>query len=107
MAEIDTPTLQKLLASGVDVKILDARGPKVETIIPGATAVSKEISKKDAKALIGSKDALVVTYCSSTKCGASKALAAQLTKLGYKNVLEYPVGIAGWEEQGNKVVKNK
>ena len=52
--------------------------------------------------MIPSKNSLVVTYCSNPKCPASGMLAANLKKLGYKTVLEYPHGIEGWVAAGQK-----
>ena len=57
--------------------------------------------------MLTSKDALIVTYCSNLKCPASRMLAKRLAKLGYRNILEYPYGIAGWIEAGHKVLNAK
>ena len=61
------------------------------------------ITKDEVEKIIKSKDTLVVTYCSSLKCGASNKLYIHLKKLGYKNVLEYPFGIQTWLEAGNDI----
>ena len=68
--------------------------------------MTSDASAEDIKATAGSdKNALIVTYCSNTKCPASARLATRLRKLGYTNVLEYPEGIDGWAEAGKAVVK--
>lgn len=106
-AEIQTQALKTLLASGVPVVVLDARTGKFDDgrRIPGAKQLSPEATAEQAGALIPSKEALVVTYCSGVKCPASAALGARLKSLGFVNVLEYREGIAGWAEAGNEVQK--
>jgi rhodanese-related sulfurtransferase len=103
-AEISTTALETMLRAG-SVIVLDARTGKYDdgNRIPGADSLSPDASAKEAAAKIPSKDSLVVTYCSNKQCPASHKLAMQLSRLGYKNLLEYPVGIAGWKEAGNKV----
>jgi len=84
--------------------IVDARGKKAQKAhIPGATTLSSQSSAEEIKKALPDKDAQVVTYCASTSCGASAALAGRLREMGYKNVREYPEGIKGWQEAGNKV----
>jgi len=106
-AEIQTPALKALLASGVPVVVLDARTGKFDDgrRIPGAKQLSPEATAEQAASAIPAKGALVVTYCSGVKCPASEALAARLKALGYSNILEYREGIAGWVEAGNEVKK--
>ena len=48
-----------------------------------------------------------ITYCGSQKCGLSSKLATRLGEMGYRNVVEYREGYAGWSNAGNKVVKTK
>ena len=101
-AAIDTPALATLVKSGVPLVVLDARSGKYDDgrRIPGAQALSAKADAKQAAALIKSKDALVVTYCSNLKCPASRQLAQRLKTLGYTNVLEYHKGIEGWAAAG-------
>jgi rhodanese-related sulfurtransferase len=108
-AEIQTSALKTLLAAGVPVVVLDARTGKYDDgrRIPGAKQLSPEATEEQAKALIPSKEALVVTYCGGVKCPASSALGARLRSLGFGNVLEYREGIEGWAEAGNEVQKAK
>ena len=105
IAEISTAALQTLVRSGAAGVVLDARSGKWYDgqRIPGAVQVGTEPSQEQLDELIKSKDALVVTYCSNTKCPASDKLAKYLVGLGYSNVLEYPEGIAGWLAAGNSV----
>lgn len=106
-AELNTEALAALIRTKVPVTVLDARSGKYDDgrRIPGAKALSASASDDAIAALLPNKDGLIVTYCASLTCPASKALAERLRKLGYKNVIEYPQGIAGWTEAGNSVEK--
>ena len=104
-AVIGTHVLEALIAAGSPVTILDARSGKWDDgrRVPGAKSLAPDSTAEQAAAVIPSKDALVVTYCSSTKCGASAKLAMTLKNLGYSNILEYSAGIDGWASHGNPV----
>ncbi len=104
-AAVSTATLKTLLDAKTPLLLFDARTGKYDDgrRIPGAKALSPEASAEEIAKAAPSKDALIVTYCSNVKCQASPKLAAALGKLGYKNVLEYSAGIAGWAEAGNAV----
>ena len=104
-ADISTAALKTLLSAGAQVTVLDARTGKYDDgrRIPGAASLSPQASAEDAAKLIKSKDSLVVTYCANLQCPASAMLAKRLAELGYKNILAYPHGIAGWADSGNKV----
>ena len=108
-AHIGTEALDSLLRSGVPLTVLDARTGQYDDgkRIPGAKSLSPQATEAEALAVIPGKDALVVTYCANLKCPASKMLAENLHKLGFRNVLEYPNGIAGWIEAGHPVVDAK
>ena len=109
MNVISTGGLKAMLDSGVKVTVLDARTGKYDDgrRIPGAGSLAANATDKQAAEAIPSKDALVVTYCNNLKCPASKMLAEQLKKLGYKNVIEYPLGIEGWADAGNDVARSQ
>lgn len=104
-AEINTAGLKALLDSKVSLILLDARTGKWDdhNRISGAKSLAPDASEEDVKSLLGDKKALIVTYCSNTKCPASGLLAAHLRKLGYGNVIEYPEGIEGWKKTGHQV----
>ena len=108
-AEISTESLQVLVRSGAPLILLDARTGKFDdgNRIPGAKSLSPQADKAMIEKLLPSKDSLIVTYCSNLQCPASSHLAERLHNLGYKNILEYRPGIAGWIESGNKVVSVK
>jgi rhodanese-related sulfurtransferase len=102
---INTTVLENMIESSIPMILLDARSGKWDdkSRIPGAQSLNDGSTKEEVAGLIKSKDALVVTYCSSLQCGASNKLYIHLKKLGYKNVLEYPFGIKGWLEVGNDI----
>jgi rhodanese-related sulfurtransferase len=100
---IDIKQVEK--AVGTEAVILDARGGKYldNRRIPGAKALAAGSSAEDIAKALPDKDAAIITYCSNTKCPASKMLAHQLAELGYTNIQKYPGGIDAWEEAGKKV----
>ncbi len=102
---INTAVLENMIESNIPMVLVDARSGKWDdkTRIPGALSLNDKSTKDEVAGSIKSKDTLVVTYCSSLKCGASNKLYIHLKKLGYKNVLEYPFGIKGWLEVGNDI----
>lgn len=106
--DLTTEALAGLLASGKKVALLDARSGKWDDgrRLPGAKALASDATPEQVAAVAGAdKAALIVTYCSNLKCGASKRLATTLKSLGYTNVHEYPEGIDGWVEAGKTVSK--
>ena len=104
-AKISTVTLATLLRAGAPMVVLDARTGRFDDgrRIPGARSLSALSSAGEVAAVIPAKGTLVVTYCASLKCPASRHLAEHLRKLGYTNILEYPEGIAGWAAAGMPV----
>lgn len=106
---LNTAGLSALLRAKTPVVVLDARSGKWDDgkRIPGAKAVNADSTDAEIAAAAPDKQALVVTYCSNTKCQASPKLAAKLASLGYGNVVEYPEGIAGWISAGNAVEQTK
>ena len=105
IAVINTLGLKALLDSGAKVTVLDARSGKYDDgrRIPGAKSLSSKASAKEVKKAARSKNQLIVTYCSNLQCPASGMLAERLKEMGYKNVIEYPLGIAGWADAGHDV----
>ena len=47
-----------------------------------------------------SKDALIVTYCSSGGCQASAVLALEIKRLGFKEVKAMEDGLQIWGQKG-------
>lgn len=106
-ATIGIEALATLIRAGTPLVLLDARAGKWDDgrRIPGARSLNAESSEKDIATMLPDKSALIVTYCTNLKCQASPKLAKHLTELGYKNVVELPEGIDGWEAAGQKVEK--
>jgi rhodanese-related sulfurtransferase len=107
MAEINTSALKSLLNSGVKVTLVDARTGKFDDgrRILDAINLGPEAKDEEIMRALKSKDALIVSYCANLKCQVSRQLAARLTAMGYKHVLEYPQGIEGWVGEGNPVIQ--
>ena len=104
-AVLTTAVLHTLLEADTPLVLLDARSGKYDDgrRIPGARSLNDKSSAEEIAKTLQTKDTLVVTYCSNTKCPASGHLAEHLRTLGYRNVLEYSEGIAGWTDAGYKV----
>lgn len=71
--------------------------------LPGALNLTEADVDAQAASLLPDKDATIVTYCSDTTCGNSRAVASRLEDLGYTNVRKYADGIKDWLEAGNSV----
>lgn len=104
---VDTEGLKKMLASGEDIVLVDARAGKWDDgrRIAHAKQLGAQASKNEIAAALPDKGAKIVAYCTSTTCPASATLAHRLADLGYKNVVKYPGGIEGWVKAGNKATK--
>ncbi len=104
---IDAKGLKALLDTKAPLVLLDVRAGKFDDgqRIPGAKQINPEATDAEIVKAVPSKEALIVAYCTNTKCGASKMLAEKLAKLGYKNVVKYPGGIEEWVKLGNPVEK--
>jgi rhodanese-related sulfurtransferase len=46
----------------------------------------------------------VVVYCTSPACVASQVLYRALEEAGYRHVLRYSGGVAGWQDAGHRLV---
>lgn len=106
---LNTAGLKALLDSGTRLALLDARTGQWDDgrRIPGAIALSADSTDEEIARALPDKNALIVTYCGGVKCPASRRLAHRLGALGYKNLVEYPEGIAGWVEAGHAVETGK
>ncbi len=104
-SEIGTEALATLLAAGAKPVLLDARTGQWDDgrRLPGAKALASDTDEANALEVIGSKEQLVVAYCTNLKCPASKHLANRLLELGFKNVMKYPEGIDDWQQKGNPI----
>lgn len=64
-----------------------------------------ESTEKEIRAVIPSKDSLVVVYCLGVECPASGWLYDKLTSMGYTNVYEYHEGLQDWLDRGFPTTK--
>jgi rhodanese-related sulfurtransferase len=96
-AEMNTAALLVLQRAGVKLQLLEAR-PDVKDVIPGARRVSVTLDDADILKALPDKQTLYVTYCASARCSASAMLARKLQELGYRSVIEFRQGWAGWRE---------
>ncbi len=98
--DITLADLKKEIAAK-QVTVIDVNGAESYKAghIPGAIdyiAVKDDLASK----LPSDKNALIVAYCGSPKCGAYAKAAQAAKDLGYTNVKHYSGGIAGWKEAG-------
>lgn len=107
VAKIGVDELATMIRAKTPMVILDARSGKWDDgrRIPGARSLHAGSAKEEIEAMLPDKAALVITYCSNTKCQASPKLAARLMEMGYKNIMELPEGIDGWQAAGKEVQK--
>ena len=100
-ATIDANGLAVLMRSGVPFELVDARSDcESEEGLPGARHLTTKSSRSEIESVLGPKETLVVTYCSSPECPASMRLGEHLRSMGYENVLEFKGGIAEWKQAG-------
>lgn len=106
---IDAKELKSWIDSGKKIELIDARPKKFESdnVIVGARFLAYDSDEKAIAKSLPNKDAIIVTYCASEKCPASKYLSEQLVKLGYTHVYKYPGGIADWIEHSYPTGKAK
>ena len=69
--------------------------------VPGAINFAA-IKDNLAASLPTKKDALIIAYCGSPKCGAYLRAAKAAEKLGYTNIKHMSAGISGWKAAGMK-----
>lgn len=108
MQFITRPELELLIRRGT-VQVIDALPESyfAERHIPGAINLTEDEVDARASELIPDKDAAIVTYCSDTTCGNSKAVAARLAENGYSNVRTYEAGINDWVASGNDIATSQ
>ncbi|GLW34731.1 rhodanese-like domain-containing protein [Actinoplanes regularis] len=100
-ALINREQLRAEIEAGV-VTVIDALGGEyyAKQHLPGAIPLVENEVAEQAAALLPSKTALIVTYCSNPACPNSQRVADKLTALGYANVRKYREGIEDWTNAG-------
>lgn len=101
-ADISVKDVNQLSAAKTAV-ILDVNGDDSYKAghVPGAlnyNAIKNDLGAK----LPRQKDALIIAYCGSPKCGAYLKAAKAAQKLGYTNIKHMSAGISGWKAAGLK-----
>lgn len=105
--EIHAQELKNWYDQGKKMIVIDARSKEYYdgTLLPNASWMPHDISESDLKKAIPSKDDLVVVYCWSLSCPASKWMADRLVAEGYTNVYKYPEGLHDWMQHGYPTTK--
>lgn len=95
--DISIQDLEKHIEAGT-VTLIDVNGTETykKGHIPGAIDYQGEKDQLATK-LPKDKDALIVAYCGSPKCGAYKRGVKAAEKLGYTNIKHLSAGISGWK----------
>jgi rhodanese-related sulfurtransferase len=101
-ADISVNEVNKLAESKAAV-IIDVNGDESFTAghVPGALNFAA-IKDNLAASLPKKKDALIIAYCGSPKCGAYLKAAKAAQKMGYTNIKHMSAGISGWKTAGLK-----
>ena len=91
------------LAESKSAMIIDVNGDESFKAghVPGALDFAA-IKDNLAASLPKKKDALIVAYCGSPRCGAYLRAAKAAQKLGYTNIKHMSAGISGWKAAGMK-----
>jgi rhodanese-related sulfurtransferase len=102
MSHISRDEIKALLDAGHSITLVETLGPQhfEQGHLPGAIHIGMDEVTERAAESLPDRDALIVTYCSNTACQNSAAVAAKLTKLGYRNVRRYEEGKQDWTEAG-------
>jgi rhodanese-related sulfurtransferase len=107
--EIDAKELKAWIDSGKSFKLIDARPKKFENgeLIVGAIFLPYNAEEDEITKALPAKDAIIVTYCSSSECPASTYLAKHLVKMGYKSIYKYTDGLEDWMDKGYPTTEAK
>ncbi|QLH36409.1 MAG: rhodanese-like domain-containing protein [Parachlamydiaceae bacterium] len=87
--------------------VVDARSKQYfdGTLLPNAIWLPPDAPAEEIEKVIPSKNALVVVYCWSLACPASKWLADRLVAEGYTHIYKYPEGLQDWMQKGYPTTK--
>lgn len=97
--EINGTQLKEWYRKNAPMIVLDARCKEnfKGGMLPGAKWLSADTSTdEEIRALLPSKDTLIVTYCCDQDCQASRRLAVRLKAMGYNHVYIYTGGLTDW-----------
>ena len=106
--KVTVPELAKM-TTAKQATVVDANDNAFRSkngIIPGAILLTSS-SEFALSELPAKKDAKVVFYCASEKCGASHSAATKALGAGYTDVSVLPDGLKGWKAAGQKTAAFK
>jgi len=102
MKTITTKELKEKIDSGEGFKLVDVLSKESfdSRHVPNSINIpGSEIDERAPKEL-PDKDEEIIVYCASSTCQASPNAAKKLEELGYKNVIDFEDGLAGWQDAG-------
>ena len=107
MAKLKMVTLEYLIErkeNNEDFKLVEVLTEKQfkEGHIPGAINIVVDKIRDNAAKHLEKEDHIIV-YCASYTCTASTRATRKLLELGYKNVVDFKAGKAGWQKAGFKL----
>ena len=104
MRTINAADLKDMLDRGEDVILINVLPPDAFEAehIPGSHNIPSSRLDLPTKvaALAGSKDRVIVVYCSSKLCQASPQAARKLVNSGFTNVVDFEGGMDEWKRAG-------
>lgn len=101
---IDTKTLQAMLAKDRNLAVIDVRTQREVNIIggmigaPGTMIIPRGWLEFRIQDAVPNKDTPIVVYCGTNQ--RSPLAADLLTRMGYTNVMNYPGGYFAWRKAG-------
>lgn len=104
MRTIGTEQVKQILTGDDATPVINvlAREHFEDKHIPGTVNIPVEstdfVEKVEQRA--PDKSSPVVVYCASKSCNASERAAEQLERAGFSRVLDFEVGMEGWETAG-------
>jgi rhodanese-related sulfurtransferase len=105
-SKLNADQVENMLKANKPVLLLDVRTPaEIQNTGKIAGAVTINFSSPDFQAQLTSldKEKPVIVYCAAGS--RSPRAAAQMTKLGFKTVYDYPGGMSDWLSKGKKTVR--
>lgn len=101
---ITTQELKEKIDSGNRYLLVDVLSPQsyqsrhlpTAVNIPFGANFVNQVSER----LSAGKDTTIIVYCMSSTCTISPAASAALERAGFKNILHYKDGLAGWQDAG-------
>jgi rhodanese-related sulfurtransferase len=102
MKIISAEELKKKIDSGGNFKLINVLSKESYDVrhIPKSISIPVSEIEDRAPKEIPDKGMEIIVHCASSTCTASPQAAEKLEKIGYTNVTEFKIGIAGWNDAG-------